>query len=113
MPADGPVSLTKQSIYAAIPILDMYAAYHIKKLRKYILVVILVIVIPQVAIEFALFGDMLEAFDAYTIILEPNSDDFYQSVYIILWLPISIAFAIIIIRHWSKEWNYKTSMSNF
>ena len=46
MPAKGKVSLSVQTIFCIIPILDMYAAYRIKKLRSYLLIMILVIVIP-------------------------------------------------------------------
>ena len=38
MPAKGKVSLTRQTIYCFIPIMDMYAAYYIKKLRLYLLI---------------------------------------------------------------------------
>lgn len=40
MPAKGKVSLTRQTIYCFIPILDIYAAYQIKKLRWYLLIIL-------------------------------------------------------------------------
>ena len=46
MPAEGKVSLSVQTVFCIIPILDMYAAYRIKKLRKYLATMILVIAIP-------------------------------------------------------------------
>ncbi|MCE2506140.1 MAG: hypothetical protein J4F36_06680 [Nitrosopumilaceae archaeon] len=46
MPAKEKVSLSTQTIFCIIPILDMYVAYRIKKLRKYLLIMILVIAIP-------------------------------------------------------------------
>ena len=46
MSAKGKVSLSVQTIFCIIPILDMYAAYRIKKLRKYLVIMILVIAIP-------------------------------------------------------------------
>ena len=42
MPAKGPVSLTRQTIYCFIPIMNWYAAYNIKKFRKYLLIAIIV-----------------------------------------------------------------------
>lgn len=105
MPANGPVNVTKQCICAAIPILDIYAAYHIKKLRRYLLLVVLVIAIPQIAMEFALFGGMMDIFEPYMVVFDPKSDKFYQAVYVILWIPVGVAFAVIIIRRWSIEWN--------
>lgn len=112
MPANGPVNVTRQSIYAAIPILDIYAAYHIKKLRRYLLLVILVIVIPQSAMEFAVFGEMLDVFEPYAIVVDPKSDKFYQAIYVILWIPAGVAFAVIIIRRWSIEWNSRADAAN-
>lgn len=46
MPAKGRVSLLVQTIFCMIPIIDMFAAYRIKKLRKYLAIMILVIAIP-------------------------------------------------------------------
>ncbi|MHA7647977.1 hypothetical protein [Nitrosopumilus sp. S4] len=40
MPATGKVSLTRQTIYCFIPILDLYSAYKIKKLRWFLLVIL-------------------------------------------------------------------------
>ena len=112
MPADGHVNVTKQSIYAAIPFLDLYSAYHIKKLRRYLLYTILIIVIPQTAIEFIIFEDFLDMQYAYTAFLNPESTTYFQSWYVILWIPIGMIFSIMIIRYWSIEWNYKTDISD-
>ncbi len=112
MPADGYVNVTKQCICAAIPILDMYSAYHIKKLRRYLLYVILLIAIPQSVIEFVVFGGPGDIQYAYTAFLNPESVMFFQSLYIVLWTIGGIVFSVMIIRYWSIEWNYKRDILN-
>ena len=105
MPADGPVNVTKQSIYAAIPFFDMYSAYHIKKLRLYLLVIFAAVVVPQIVAEMALFGGMLEIPWAFVAFLHAESEDFEQGVYIISWTVGGIALSVALIRHWSGQWN--------
>lgn len=105
MPAGGPVSVRRQCAYAAIPFLDLYSAYHIRKLRWYLLVMLCTVLIPQTAIEFALFNGMLDIPEAYTAVLDPESEHFAQSVYVVLWTAGSIAWSVVLIRWWSIRWN--------
>jgi len=105
MPAGGPVSVRRQCVYAAIPFLDLYSAYHIRKLRWYLLVMLCTVLIPQTAIEFALFDSMLDIPEAYTAFLDPESEHFAQSVYVVLWTAGSIAGSVVLIRWWSIRWN--------
>lgn len=105
MPAGGPVSIRRQCICAAIPVLDMYSAYHIKKLRRYLLVILCTVLIPQTAVEFALFGSMLEIQEAFTAFLHPESENFVQSVYVMLWTAGGITWSVVLIRRWSMQWN--------
>ncbi len=105
MPAKGSVNVRRQCIYAAIPVLDIYSAYHIKKLRRYLLVILCTVVIPQVAVEFALFDNMLEIQEAFTAFLYPGSENFVQSVYVMLWTAGGIAWSVVLIRRWSMRWN--------
>jgi hypothetical protein len=37
---EEPVSLIRQSIHCVIPILDIFAAYRVKKLRKYLIIML-------------------------------------------------------------------------
>ena len=106
MPATGRVNITRQSIYAAIPILDIYSAYHIKKLRRYLVIVILVIVVPQTAIELALFDGMIQPDDVFVAIMDQRSELHAQGVYVVLWIAAGIALSIYLIRRWSEQWNY-------
>ena len=103
MPVDGPVSLTRQTIYSVIPVLDIIAFYKIKHLRKYLLIVYVGIVGVISTI--------------YSMAVTPNSWSFsanYDPNFIwdpmdwILQIPMIIGTAIIqiyLVRRWSKKWN--------
>ena len=106
MPAMGHVNITKQSIYAAIPILDMYSAYHIKKLRLYLAIMVLVIVVPQSAIEIVLFDNMIMIDEVFAALLDQKSEHYTQGVYVVLWMAAGIILSIYLIRRWSTQWNY-------
>ncbi len=114
MPAKGKVSLTIQTVFCAIPILDMYAAYRIKKLRKYLALVIFVIAIP-VSITSAIFlpveDEGLEGFrNVMTFYYGIDGDQFIYSVGVQIG---TILFAMFLIRRWSNRWNtqFDTSVS--
>lgn len=106
MPAKGKVSLPVQTIFCLIPILDGYAAYRIKKLRKYLAIVILVIAIP-VTIASSVFlptdESIEEGFTNLMIYYYGVDDD--QFVFSIGVHIGSVLFAMFLIRRWSKQWN--------
>lgn len=113
MPATEKVSLTRQTIYAFIPILDLYAAYHIKKLRWYLLImiasgIIIGTVTSIVAPESQDYDpDRLVSIDGkidwgYAILGENSG---VSIAIIIVNQGITLAIAVYIIRRWSKEWN--------
>ncbi len=113
MPANGSVSLTRQTIYCFIPIMDMYAAYHIKKLRWYLLIMI------GLSIAMGVVGEIVNPTDwTEDSTLYINDDDDVNwngmgfeenpdaSIAIILGnLVITYALAVYLIRKWSREWN--------
>jgi len=106
MPAKGKVSLTVQTIFCIIPILDMYAAYRIKKLRKYLLMMIFVIAVP-VSVASSIFlptdNDVMEGF-ANIMIFYYGVDD-NQFIFSVGVQIGTLLFAIFLIRRWSKQWN--------
>ena len=107
MPANGPVSLTRQTIFVLIPVLDLVAFYKIKRLRMYLLIVYL--------------GIALLAGTAYSMTVEPeywtidenyDPDASFEFMWSAeswaKWIPmmaITYAVAIFLVRRWSKEWN--------
>ncbi len=113
MPANGPVSLTRQTIYCFIPIMDMYAAYHIKKLRWYLLIMI------GLSITRGVFGEIVSPTDwTEDSTFYVNDDDNVNwngmgfeenpegSIALILGnIVITYALAVYLIRKWSREWN--------
>ena len=106
MPAKGKVSLPVQTVFCVIPILDMYAAYRIKKLRKYLAIMILVIAIP-VTIASSIFlptdDEGLEGFTNLLIFYYGVDDN--QFAFSVVVQIGTILFAIFLIRRWSKQWN--------
>ena len=112
MPAKGKVSLVRQTIYCFIPIMDLYAAYHIKKLRWY-LVIMLLVGIP-LSITLSEVFPLAQPSDYDKIMLEDqidwgyvflgdNPDDAVASW--IIYHVIIYAIAVYLIRRWSKNWN--------
>ena len=78
-----PVSLTRQTIYAIIPILDLYASYKIEKLTLYF-----VIILP-IGIAVSLIFDLVLPFPYSYIAPEA----------------VVIPIAVFLIRNWSQKWN--------
>ena len=107
MPAKGKVSLPIQTIFCIIPILDMYAAYRIKKLRKYLAIMILVIAVP-VSVASSVFlptddEDLVEGFTNVMIFYYGVDDD--QFIFSVGVQIGTVLFAIFLIRRWSRQWN--------
>ena len=104
MVKDEPVSLTRQTIYAIIPILDMYASYRVKRLRRYLLIMILVS-IGVGAAHYAIFPEM-----AVSEISEDMQPLYYDESFMAVWIAETggtILLAVYLIRRWSKQWNEK------
>ena len=113
MPATGKVSLTRQTIYCFIPIMDMYAAYHVKKLRWYLLIMFAVGI--PLSIAMSAVNPMPEADDYDKLILENQEVDWRYALLgenpeaaiasLVIYHVVAYALAIYIIRRWSKKWN--------
>jgi len=103
MPAQRPVKIIWQIIFTLIPVVDLWAFYRIKKLRKYILwvyfpviIITMLIVIPETLseIDTAQEGE-LGFYDEFTVT---------DALLFIVEAGFTI-FAIYLIYNWSKEWN--------
>ncbi len=114
MPAKGKVSLTRQTIYCFIPIMDLYAAYHIKKLRWYLLIFLGVTIPFNMALGVVYPMSEIEEYDQRLFFENQEIDwgyvalgDNYDNVIITLVIQMTVAFslAVYLIRRWSKKWN--------
>ena len=111
MPAKGPVSVLWQIIFVVfIPILDLWAFYRIKKLKKYLLYVY----VPQIVVGGIIVGIILSmAFEENSLEkLENFSEDLENNDLtliisnILMGLGFTI-FSIYLIATWSERWNKK------
>ncbi|QMU55243.1 MAG: hypothetical protein GKS07_10325 [Nitrosopumilus sp.] len=120
MPANGPVSLTRQTIFCFIPIMDMYAAYHVKKLRWYLLIMIglgiAMIAVTETMMPSTLTDEPMNTInddgeiDWLKVVFGPDPQTAIASM--LVDMAISFAVAIYFIRKWSKKWNESLSNSN-
>ena len=120
MPAKGPVSLMWQTIFCFIPIMDIVAAYRVKRLRWY-LAIFLVYGAISTAVQ-SIVNPMDETlvynekvfsetsgFDWNYALLGSNPE--LTIITIIIQNAISYAIAIYLIRRWSKKWNQSFNQS--
>ncbi|MDH3656838.1 MAG: hypothetical protein OEM77_01710 [Nitrosopumilus sp.] len=112
MPATGKVSLTRQTIYCFIPVMDLYAAYHIKKLRWYLLIML------AVGLAMGMVSSVINPMDEIdeTRIISENKEIDWNYVFLgdnpaaavasfVINQGVVIAVAVFLIRRWSKKWN--------
>ena len=94
MVTQKPVSVNWQTLFILIPIIDLWAAYRIEKLGRYILFIIGMIVVSFIVgfVEGILFFGM--------------SDFFSWMVFL-----GGVIISIYLIRSWSTEWNKKFGKS--
>ena len=113
MPAKGRVSLSVQTIFCMIPIMDMFAAYRIKKLRKYLAIMILVIAIPVTIASSVFLPTDDEGLEGFTNLMiyyyGINDDQFIFSIGVQIG---SVLFAIFFMRRWSNRWNDQFDVGN-
>ncbi len=101
-----PVSLLWQSIFMIIPILDLYAAYRIEKLRKYLLFIISFTII-SVIVSLILFPVEDKFLDPGSWVQDTNFEG--ESGFSWGLELLAIGIAIVLIRKWSKKWNEQFS----
>ena len=109
MPAKGPVNILWQILFVVfVPILDLWAFYRIKKLRRYLLFVYL----PQLIIGGIIVGfilstvfeeDSLDRLESFSKDLKGN-DLILVASNIVLGLGFTV-FSIYLIATWSEKWN--------
>ena len=94
-----PVNVNWQSLFVIIPVVDLWAAYRIEKLRLYLLFII-AFTITEVTVEGMIFG--------FDVFLE-DAVDSDRYVLQVLFIALSMGIAVALIRKWSKEWNAKVA----
>lgn len=118
MPAKGPVSITWQTIFCFIPVMDIVASYRIKKMRWYLLIftifgaismLIQSIVYPldETPIYNERIYSEINGVDWNYAILGSNPD--LGILNIIIHHTIAYVIAVYLIRRWSKRWNQNFS----
>ena len=106
MVKEEPVSLLRQTIYCLLPILDMYAAYKIRRLRRYLLIMIFLVGIPlSIISSVSVSYVMLAGTESITPFLENIPLLISLASYV-----GSILIAIYLVRKWSKQWNLRFSV---
>ena len=99
-----PVNVNLQSIFMFIPIVDLWAAYRIKKLRIYLLIFYLGFSIAGIIMDVVILGSEAYLMDENYDIM----DDFLNIPLVIgsiIVAVFSLALSIYFIRKWSKKWN--------
>ncbi len=109
MTADGPVSMTRQTIYSVLPILDIIAFYKIKHLRKYLLIVY----VGMVGVISTIYS-MAVTPDSWSFSSNYDPNLIMDPIGWALQIPMMAVTAIIqiyLVRRWSKKWNEQFSAS--
>lgn len=105
---EEPVSMIRQTIYCFIPVLDIYAAYRVRRLRRYLLIMLLIVGIPLVTVDSIMFpsdGDLNpEEFVDIFLLHYDEPDRFPISLTEFV---ITMLVAIFFIRRWSAQWNQR------
>jgi len=103
LPAKGPVKIVWQIIFIFIPVLNLWAFYRIKKLRKFILI----IWIPEVVITMVIIAPIILASVEQSLTGSPMLYDQFVLETILLYF-VETGFTILsiyLVYKWSKQWN--------
>ncbi len=116
MVKDEPVSLMRQTIYCLIPLLDIYAAFRVKRLRRYLLIMLPIgFVLGMVdSTLFPEYGweDIGDATSSFLFLdYVKYADDPIRLPTMIAYQVGIILLAIFLVRRWSKQWNQKFESS--
>lgn len=103
-----PVSVNWQTLFAIIPIINLWACYRIEKLRLY-----LIVIIAMLAVEFLITLMIFDEqdFDCFWSLIECEQTP-YDRLVMYLEIVVSSAISIVLIRKWTKEWNSKISKNS-
>ena len=112
MPAKGPVSILWQIVFAVfIPIVDIWAFYRIKKLRKAILYITLPSIVMMIMILIPMSYIMIEAGDNPEKIEQIPENLISDTGLNVMSIVVTIGsvgiliWTIYLITTWSEQWN--------
>jgi len=94
-----PVSIKRQTVYALVPFLDLYAAYKVRKFILYFTIIVPITIGVSYALEM-----VFPISDIDRLTLEAFSALSYNSIATCV---VTIPIAVYLIRNWSKKWNEK------
>ncbi len=122
MPAKGKVSIGWQIVFAIISPVNLWAFYRIKKLRKYVLYILIPSALLIVALSLVGYyemtlidpsggqmgSDTTIPFPPYTTPMKPYVEEFHIIPYNMISIGISIGltiFSVYLVVKWSRQWN--------
>ena len=108
MVKEEPVNLLRQTIYCLIPVLDIYAAYRVKRLRWYLIIMLLGVGVPTSIIASVMFPpdeSLVEGFANVMMFYYGTNDGRFE--FSVISHIVTVLVAIFLIRHWSHKWNKK------
>jgi len=103
-----PVNVNWQTLFAIIPVINLWACYRIEKLSLYLIVIIAILVV-----EFLITRVILDEqdFECFWGLIECEMND--RITYMISFLLIIEAVIyIVLVRKWSLEWNSKIAKNS-
>jgi len=104
-----PVNVKWQMIFVLIPFLDLYASYRIQKLRLWLLIFGVGVVIASILLNYALFGMDLFGMNHFGWNNEIEALDSAKLYFHITLTIVILGAAVYVIRRWSTSWNEKVS----
>ena len=100
-----PVSIKRQTVYALVPFLDLYAAYKVRKFILYFTIIVPITIGVSYALEM-----VFPISDIDRLTLEAFSALSYNSI---TTCAITIPIAVYLIRKWSKKWNEQLTGTDY
>ena len=89
MPLDEPVDMRRQMVYTMIPVLDLYAAYRVGRLRLMLLI-------------YAAFLAMTVPFGVAGL---HECDNDWLYMYLVILETVFLAVTVYLMYGWSEDWN--------
>ena len=104
-----PVNLRRQTIFAIIPYLNLYAIYRVQKLRKYFLIAILISVAATIILSVGVWVYVMLIVDSTQEDLTPDILLIFESIRslpaYLIYFSSGILLNVYLVRKWSRDWN--------